>query len=104
MNLRPLRVALIAGLLALIAAVVVIAIGAIRVAPTGLGEQREWTLMYLLILGFPTTLAVGSLRGLLGVAVAGPALVMLAIVFAVALNWAGLAGVCWWIICRVRRG
>jgi len=82
MAIRPVRSATIVGAGALVAALILSAMAKGRESPVGAGESIEWLLTYLMLLGFPTSLAVAPLRFL------SPGIVKAAMIFAVAVNWA----------------
>lgn len=86
MTIRPGRVALYAGIAGLAAAIALVVVAATRSSPGGAGENLEWLLSYLLLLGFPVSLAASLLRPL-----GSPTVIRVAMVLSVAVNW-GLLG------------
>lgn len=86
MSIRPIRIAAYASLVALTGSSVLWLVSLGRQSPGGTGENMQWMLSYLLLAGFPTTLAVAPLHAL-----AGPGLIRVAMVLAVVVNWAIVA-------------
>ena len=91
MTIRPARLALYAGLAAFGAAMVLAIIAAMRESSGGAGENIEWFLSYLLVIGFPTTLVVAVMRPVFGMLDVGPVIAWLAMILAVTLNWVLIA-------------
>jgi putative effector of murein hydrolase LrgA (UPF0299 family) len=86
MTIRPWRVALYAGIAGLAAALTLVVVAATRSNPVAAGENLEWLLSYLLLLGFPVSLVASLLRPL-----GSATVIRVAMVLSVAVNW-GLLG------------
>jgi hypothetical protein len=83
MNIRPARVAALGAGAGALVAVVLLAVSMLRSSPGGPGENFEWLLAYVSLLGFPTSLAPSLL-----VQTDSPLLVYGATLLALPANWA----------------
>jgi hypothetical protein len=81
---QAIRVGTYTGLAGLVIALIFLLASHFRQSPLGPGENIEWVLTALLILGYPTSLAAVVLHPM----GAGPTLVSVVMILAVALNWA----------------
>jgi hypothetical protein len=97
--MRPARIGVWAGGAALLVGLVLLLVSLGRESPGGAGENIQWLLSYLLLLGFPTSLLVGGLHPL-GVS---PVVVRVAMVLALAANWAVVAYVVAKLVQLLRR-
>jgi len=98
MAFRPTRVAMYGGLAALLVSLVLVALSTVRASPGGTGDNIEWLLSWLLILGFPTTLLAAALR-----AVGSSAIVLVGMMLASIVNWSAIAYVAAMLVGVLRR-
>jgi hypothetical protein len=86
MDKAPLKVATYTGFAGLLMSIALIVVSVLRHG-AGRGENIEWLLSYLLLIGFPITVAAGYLRPIINWLNA-PLLVTVTMVLAVIVDWA----------------